>query len=170
MAKTGYQSWRLEAPGVRGRGVAVRVQWLKDRSGAAAAEFAMILPVLLLVFFAIIQFGITLNNYIELTNAAVSGARQASVNRGSTTPYSTTVTAIDNGAPNLTAAKIAITMTVAGAACTSDGTACQSAFGTGGGEAKVTLTYPCNLTVLNAFVGVAIPTCVLTSSASELVE
>src|SRR5208282_526862 len=77
VAKTGYQAGRLKAPTVRGRRSAVRVKWLKDCSGAAASEFALILPVMLLIFFAIIQFGLTLNNYIELTNAAVSGARQA---------------------------------------------------------------------------------------------
>ena len=45
--------------------------------GQAVVEFAVILPVLLLVLFAILQFGVVFNNYIQVTSAAREGARKA---------------------------------------------------------------------------------------------
>jgi Flp pilus assembly protein TadG len=48
----------------------------RDR-GTAAVEFALVVPVLLLIVFAIIDFGRLLNAQIELTGAAREGARLA---------------------------------------------------------------------------------------------
>lgn len=59
-------------------------------------EFALILPLLLLLVFGIIQFGIIYNTKITITNAAREGARKAAV------------TSVDN-----TAVKTAITNSVA---------------------------------------------------------
>jgi Flp pilus assembly protein TadG len=50
----------------------------RDR-GAAAVEFALVLPVLLLILFGIIDFGRALNAQIELTGAAREGARLAAL-------------------------------------------------------------------------------------------
>ena len=47
--------------------------------GAAAVEFALLLPVLLLLVFGIIDFGRALNAQITLTQAAREGARLAAV-------------------------------------------------------------------------------------------
>ena len=41
--------------------------------GQAVVEFAVILPVLLLLLFAILQFGVLFNNYIQVTAAAREG-------------------------------------------------------------------------------------------------
>ncbi len=48
-------------------------------SGAAAVEFALLLPVLLLVTFGIIDFGRALNAQVTLTQAAREGARLAAL-------------------------------------------------------------------------------------------
>ena len=50
----------------------------RDR-GAAAVEFALLLPVLLLLVFGIIDFGRALNAQITLTQAAREGARIAAL-------------------------------------------------------------------------------------------
>jgi hypothetical protein len=50
----------------------------RDR-GAAAVEFALVLPVLLIIVFGIIDFGRMLNAKITLTEAAREGARAAAV-------------------------------------------------------------------------------------------
>jgi Flp pilus assembly protein TadG len=50
----------------------------QDR-GAAAVEFALLLPLLLLIVFGIIDFGRALNAQITLTQAAREGARMAAL-------------------------------------------------------------------------------------------
>jgi Flp pilus assembly protein TadG len=47
--------------------------------GAAAVEFALLLPVLLLIIFGIIDFGRALNAQVTLTQAAREGARLAAL-------------------------------------------------------------------------------------------
>jgi len=53
---------------------------MKNEKGASAVEFALILPILVILVFGIIEFGIAYNNYISITHAAREGARLAAVN------------------------------------------------------------------------------------------
>src|SRR5579859_3032399 len=55
---------------------------IRDR-GAAAVEFALLLPLLLLLIFGIIDFGRALNAQITLTQAAREGARLAALGQPS---------------------------------------------------------------------------------------
>jgi Flp pilus assembly pilin Flp len=50
-----------------------------DEDGAAAVEFALLLPLLVLLLFGLIQFGLAFNTRIQATNAAREGARMAVV-------------------------------------------------------------------------------------------
>jgi len=52
---------------------------IKKDSGASAIEFAIILPVLVMLIFGIVEFGIAFNNYLAITHAAREGARIAAV-------------------------------------------------------------------------------------------
>ncbi|TET15824.1 MAG: pilus assembly protein [Actinobacteria bacterium] len=52
---------------------------IKSEKGASAVEFALILPILIILVFGIVQFGIAFNNYITITHAAREGARIAAV-------------------------------------------------------------------------------------------
>jgi Flp pilus assembly protein TadG len=52
---------------------------LARERGAAAVEFALLLPVLLLIIFGTIDFGRALNAQITLTQAAREGARLAAL-------------------------------------------------------------------------------------------
>jgi Flp pilus assembly protein TadG len=56
----------------------------RDR-GAAAVELALLLPILLLVVFAIIDFGRMMNAQIALTEAAREGARADAIGANGTT-------------------------------------------------------------------------------------
>lgn len=47
--------------------------------GQALVEFALVAPVLLLVVFSIIQFGILFGRHLELQSATREGARKASI-------------------------------------------------------------------------------------------
>jgi Flp pilus assembly protein TadG len=51
----------------------------KNQRGASAVEFAIILPILVMILFGMFQFGIAYNNWIALTHAAREGARLAAV-------------------------------------------------------------------------------------------
>ncbi len=51
----------------------------KSEKGAAAIEFALILPVLIVLIFGMIEFGRAYNAYLAVTHAAREGARLAAV-------------------------------------------------------------------------------------------
>ena len=48
---------------------------LRSESGASAEEFALLLPVLMMILFGIIEFGLALHRQAILTNASREGAR-----------------------------------------------------------------------------------------------
>jgi Flp pilus assembly protein TadG len=141
----------------------------RDGRGTASIEFALVAPLLLLLVLGMCQFGITLNQYLTLTNAVRSGSRQLSIDRGAATPWTDTINQIYASAPNLTQASLTITMSVNGTACTSDAT-CKAALlaaGATGAPAAVTASYPCSLAFFGSnFASV----CTLTSQTTERVE
>src|SRR6266516_952313 len=53
----------------------------RSEKGQTMVEFAMVLPILCVLLFGVIQFGILFNNYITLTDAVRAGARKAIVSR-----------------------------------------------------------------------------------------
>jgi Flp pilus assembly protein TadG len=61
--------------------VTIRFARLRKEDGQSMVEFALLLPILLVVALGIMQFGIIYNNYITLTDATRVGARQAAVSR-----------------------------------------------------------------------------------------
>lgn len=52
---------------------------IKDQQGQTLTEFALTLPLLLLILFAIFQFGFLFYSYISIQQAAREGARIAAV-------------------------------------------------------------------------------------------
>ena len=100
---------------------------VKDYGGNSVIEFAFVAPLLCLLMMGMAQFGITLNNYVSLTSAVGSGARNFSLSRvASTTPYTSTTSLINSAAVNLTTASLTITIRVNGTACSTD-TTCSTA-------------------------------------------
>jgi len=71
--------------GVR-RVLAERLASLRTEDGQAAVEFALVLPVLLMLVIGIIQFGLLFNKYITLTDAARSGAQTLALGRNLSDP------------------------------------------------------------------------------------
>jgi Flp pilus assembly protein TadG len=59
---------------------------IKNERGQTMTEFAFVLPILLVVVFGIVQFGIIFNNYVALTDAARAASRQGAVSRNSSDP------------------------------------------------------------------------------------
>ena len=48
---------------------------LKNQKGQALVEFAIIIPILLMLVMGILQFGMMLNSYLTIENASREGAR-----------------------------------------------------------------------------------------------
>jgi Flp pilus assembly protein TadG len=68
-------------------------------------EFVLVLPILMLVLFAIIQFGMTFTHYVALTDAVRAGARTAATSRFSPTRTTDVKTKVTTSSDNLVAAK-----------------------------------------------------------------
>ncbi|HET7901084.1 MAG TPA: TadE/TadG family type IV pilus assembly protein, partial [Candidatus Nanopelagicales bacterium] len=87
---------------------------VSDDSGASAVEFALVVPLLLLLVFGIINFGIIFSQQLTMNNAVREGARRAVVNdQSSSRTCDQILAAVQNDmsglALNKTAVKIKIT-------------------------------------------------------------
>jgi Flp pilus assembly protein TadG len=72
-------------------------QYAQAEQGSAVVEFALVLPILLLIVFGIINFGVLLYNQSVITNAAREGARWAAIH--SSAVYGNTCTNSYSAAP-----------------------------------------------------------------------
>lgn len=104
-----------------------------DETGQTMTEFAIILPLLVVLLFGIIQFGILFNNYVTLTDAVRAGARQAAVSRNDANPTGAATTAVRNSAADLNQANLAVTVNSPWQA---------------GTDVTVTATYPWSVSLL----------------------
>ena len=145
----------------------------RDQKGQALVEFALSLPLLLLIISGIFAFGIAMHSYLELTEAVAVGGRLLAVSRGQTTdPCALTATAVSNAAPLLTASNLSYTLvlngtTYSGSSCSSSSTTSGAAGNlVQGSSATITVTYPVNLTVF----GNLVPNINVTSQITELVQ
>jgi Flp pilus assembly protein TadG len=126
-----------------------------NESGQAVVEFAVILPVLLMILFAILQFGIVFNNYIQVTAAAREGARKAAVSRslGTAAAETAATTAAKAAAPGLKQTSITVTYP-------------NSPTFAQGSDVTVQVTYPYSISIL----GIIVKSGKLTSSTTMRVE
>lgn len=76
-------------------------------------EFVLGLPFLLLVLVAILQFGLVMHDYVEVTQAARAGARKASVSR-MTDHRAAAVAAARDSAPGLDEGRLGVEVTPSG--------------------------------------------------------
>jgi len=96
----------------------------RDDRGAQVVEFALIVPIVLVIIGAIVQFGFVYNAQVTVTQAAREAARLAAI-CGSTcaTPIATTAA---NAAPGLSNLTVTIQYCAANTACT--GTSASPAY------------------------------------------
>ncbi len=113
----------------------------KSEQGQSITEFALALPILALLLFAVVQFGIAFNNYVTLTDATRAGARKVSDCQA----------AIRGSARDLTAGSLT--------------TSCTSTWQPGA-DVTVTATYPYKISLL----GLVVKTGRLSSTTTERVE
>jgi Flp pilus assembly protein TadG len=81
---------------------------IKNERGQTMTEFAIILPILVVLLFGIAQFGIAFNNYITITDAARAGARKGAVSRNSSDPTGDCVSQVKASAADLDLTKLSV--------------------------------------------------------------
>jgi Flp pilus assembly protein TadG len=124
---------------------------LGSEQGQSLTEFALALPILALLLFAVIQFGIVFNNYVTLTDATRAGARKAAVARRLSDPSGACLSAIRTSATDLNQSDLF--------------PSCQSTWDPGA-DVKVTATYPYQISLL----GMVVKSGRLSSTTTERVE
>ena len=117
----------------------MRCKRSSDESGAAAVEFALILPVLILMILGMIEFSRAYNVQISLSNAAREGARVMAIYDDAPLARSSAIAAAPSLNPALTSGEISVSP----AACTS------------GQTVKVTIKH--SLPLITDYFGVSIP-------------
>ena len=140
--------------------------------GQSSVELALTLPVLLLVVTGITSFGVTFNNYLELTEATSVGARQLAISRGQTQdPCQTLVTAVEAAAPTLKPASLTFAISLngnsyAGTSCSGSSTSGAPSNMVLGTSAVVTVTYPYSLSLY----AITMTSSNLTAQTTELMQ
>ena len=81
---------------------------LRSETGQSATEFALVLPALALVLFAIIQFGLVFKDYLALTDAARAGSRKAAVSRHDPNRVGTVQAAVRSAGADLDGTKLSV--------------------------------------------------------------
>lgn len=84
--------------------------WGSDR-GAAAVEFALVFPMLVLVLIGIVEYGSVFNTQLMLTSAAREGARAMAVTGDAAQARTAVINAAIGLSPALTAANVTVTPT-----------------------------------------------------------
>lgn len=124
-------------------------------SGQTLVEFAALLPVLCLLLFGIIQFGVVFHDYITVTDASRVGAREAAVSRHTGDTGAAAEAAALEAASSLDWSTPGSTIS-----CDSDD------WSTSGSDVSCTVTYPYSIDVL----GMVVADGFLTSVTTERLE
>ena len=82
-----------------------------NEEGQALIEFTLLAPILFLILFGIIQFGIAFMNSVALSDAVRVGARKATVSRTLSDPTAATQAAVTGAATDLNPSKVTVTVT-----------------------------------------------------------
>jgi Flp pilus assembly protein TadG len=130
-----------------------RASRLRNEDGQGVVEFAFILPLLLAIVLGIVQFGITFNNYLTITDATRVGARKAAVSRFLGDNGAAARTATFSAAAGLDASKLVVTVT-------------STNWTTPGADVSVNVTYPYSINIL----GWVVRAGSLTSTTHERLE
>jgi len=84
---------------------------IRGQHGQTMTEFALVMPILLFLLLAIVQFGVVFNNYVTLTDAVRAGARKGAVARRLSSPSTVTAQQVRDAATDLKPADLQVTVT-----------------------------------------------------------
>jgi Flp pilus assembly protein TadG len=123
----------------------------RNEKGQSMTEFALVLPILALLLFGVIQFGIVFNNYIQLTDAVRAGARKGAVGRHLQNPQGAVIQTVRDASTGLNQSDLNVSVT----------SSWQQ-----GTDVTVTASYPYSINLL----GIVIQSGRMTSTTKERVE
>ena len=126
---------------------------IRSSRGQTMVEFALVVPILCLVLFGVIQFGVLYKDYVTLTDATRAGARKAAVSRHEADPVGVTQAKVQTSASGLDPTKLNITVSAAPA-------------WEHGADVTVAATYPYDIKLL----GFVVTSGNLASKTTERVE
>ena len=132
-----------------------------SEQGGSLIEFALVVPLMMILITGMFSVGIALNNYMVLTNGVSAGARAFALSRGVTVttsgggtaqitdPCAYAVQIAKQAAPNLStsAASFAITWTPNGGIATNYTTSCNGIALNTGDTVQVKATYPVSMII-----------------------
>jgi len=144
---------------------------IRNEEGQALIEFALSVPILLTILLGLFSFGLVLNNYLILTNAANASAQVLSISRGQAIdPCATAAQAFYSAAPSLSQNNLTFTIALGGKNVwgPAGGTVtCSGATLVESQPAQITVSYPCSAT-LTGFS--SMPSCNLTAQTAEAIQ
>jgi Flp pilus assembly protein TadG len=123
----------------------------RGEEGQTLVEFVLVAPVLLLILFGIVQFGIAFKNSLVVADSVRAGARKAAVSRAASNPTATAQQAVVAAAGDLNTAKLSVVVTSTWHA---------------GDSVTVSATYPYTINIL----GIVVASGNLHSTTVERVE
>jgi Flp pilus assembly protein TadG len=158
---------------------------VKGEQGSALIEFALVVPLFMVLVFGLCSFGFMFTHYLELTEAVNIGGEQLAIARGNTLdPCALAFTAVTNVSPYLNSSNMSFTLTLNGTGYGpytggASKVTCSSTSTTSGAPANliqgdpVTLmvTYPC--TVISLQFGTLVnfnpvPVCSIKAQITEI--
>ena len=142
-----------------------RLPDIRREDGQGLVEFALVLPILLMIATGITSFGIVFYRYITLTDAVRAGARTLSLGRGLTDACTPAVTETVNSAIDVNLQPNQVKIIV-----NNNAGSCNGADGTDwiqGNQATVSASIPYSL---NIFGVINIKSGTLTASATDAIE
>jgi len=125
---------------------------IRSERGQTMVEFALVVPLLMLILFAVVQFGIVYNHYVTLTDATRVGARKAAVSRHEASPAGAAEASVRKSASGLRQADLTVNV---------GATAWEH-----GGDVTVEASYPYEIDLL----GLVVASGQLRSATTERVE
>lgn len=123
----------------------------RRQEGQTLTEFALVLPMLALLLFGIIQFGIVFHQYVTLTDAVRAGGRQGAVSRDLPDPTGAVVSRVRTSAVNLDQGQLGVAV---------------SSPWERGADVTVTATYPYDISLL----GIVVKSGTFSATTTERVE
>ena len=116
-------------------------------------EFALIVPILLMLLLGIFQFGVIFNDKVQVTNASRDAVRKAAVSRTDANGVADAIAAAKASAPSLNKANMLVSVS-------------PGQPWTAGQDLTVTVTYPGKISIL----GIAVWSGLLTATTTVRVE